>query len=225
VAANDEGSRPCTILDAPSDLGLRPTGVRRLPGALRAAGILEGMREARHAGRVPVSPYVARRDESTGILNPEGIRTFTLDLAERLAFTLDLGHFPVVLGGDCSILLGSMLALRRRGRFGLFFLDGHADFYSPASEPNGEVVSMELSLVSGRGPALLSDLEGRRPLVRSLVVWTHGRYTRWLGGERYRLLLLPSLDLLAQPLYNLRNSHHARALHKDNTVDQEGRVP
>ncbi len=158
--------KPCTILDAPSDLGLRRTGVQGLPGALRAAGILEGMRDARYAGCVPVPPYVTLRDESTGILNADGIRTFMMDLAERLAFTLDLGHFPVVLGGDCSILLGSMLALRRRGRFGLFFLDGHADFYSPESEPNGEVASMDLALVSGHGPAVLTNIEGRRPLVR-----------------------------------------------------------
>jgi arginase len=87
-------------------------------------------------------------------------------LAERVGFTLDLGRFPVVLGGDCSILLGTTLALRRRGRFGLFFLDGHADFYSPESEPNGEVASMELAIVTGREPAALADLDGLCPLVR-----------------------------------------------------------
>jgi arginase len=87
-------------------------------------------------------------------------------LAEHVSFTLDLGRFPVVLGGDCSILLGTALALRRRGRFGLFFLDGHADFYSPESEPNGEVASMELAIVTGREPAALADLDGLCPLVR-----------------------------------------------------------
>ena len=87
-------------------------------------------------------------------------------LADRVAFTLDLGRFPIVLGGDCSILLGSALALRRRGRFGLFFLDGHADFYSPESELNGEVASMDLALVTGHGPGALTNLEGHCPLVR-----------------------------------------------------------
>jgi arginase len=79
-----------------------------------------------------------------------------------------------VLGGDCSILLGTMLALRRRGRFGLFFIDGHADFYSPESEPFGEVASMDLALATGRGPAALADLDGRRPLVRDQDVVVFG---------------------------------------------------
>jgi arginase len=79
---------------------------------------------------------------------------------------LDRGERPIVLGGDCSILLGTLLALRRRGRFGLLFLDGHADFYQPEANPNGEAASMELAFATGRGPALLADLEGRRPLVR-----------------------------------------------------------
>jgi arginase len=158
--------KACSIIDAPSDLGLRRTGVDGLPDALGAAGLLEGLPDVRYAGRLPVPPYVPLRDTSTAVLNPDGIRTFSLHLAERVAFSLDLGRFPLVLGGDCSILLGTALALRRRGRFGLFFLDGHADFYSPEAEPNGEVASMELAVVTGREPAALGDLDGRRPLVR-----------------------------------------------------------
>lgn len=158
--------RSCSIIDAPSDLGLRRTGVDGLPDALRGAGLLEGLPEARYAGRVPVPDYVPLRDASSGVLNTDGIRTFSLRLAERVAFSLDLGRFPLVLGGDCSIVLGTALALRRRGRFGLFFVDGHADFYSPGSEPNGEVASMDLAVVTGREPAVLADLEGRRPLVQ-----------------------------------------------------------
>lgn len=158
--------KACSIIDAPSDLGLRRTGVDGLPDALRAAGLLEGLTDVRNASRLPVPPYVPIRDTSTAVLNPDGIRAFSLHLPERVAFSLDLGRFPLVLGGDCSILLGTALALRRRGRFGLFFLDGHADFYSPESEPNGEVASMALAVVTGRGPAALADLDGQRPLVR-----------------------------------------------------------
>jgi arginase len=166
--------KACSIVDAPSDLGLRRTGVDGLPDALRAAGLLEGLPDVRYAGRLSVPPYVPLRDASTGVLNPDGIRTFSLRLAERVAFTLDLGRFPLVLGGDCSILLGAALALRRRGRFGLFFLDGHADFYSPEAEPNGEVASMDLAVVTGREPAVLAGLDGRRPLVREEDVVVFG---------------------------------------------------
>jgi arginase len=81
----------------------------------------------------------------------------------------------VVLGGDCSILLGNLLALKRRGRYGLLFLDGHADFYQPEAEPKGEAASMELALATGRGPAVVADLEGRGPLVHDEDVIVYGR--------------------------------------------------
>ena len=91
----------------------------------------------------------------------------TARLADALAGSLEAGEFPLALGGDCSILLGTALALKRRGRFGLLFIDGHADFYQPEVNPNGEAASMELAFATGRGPALLCDLEGRAPLLRA----------------------------------------------------------
>jgi arginase len=166
--------KPCSVIDAPSDLGLRHTGVDGLPDALRQAGILEGLPDVRCAGVVPAPRFSPLRDPATGVLNTESIARFSLRLAERLAFTLDLGRFPLVLGGDCSIVIGAALALRRRGRFGLAFIDGHADFYSPEAEANGEVASMDLAVVTGHGPAALADLEGRRPLVREEDVVVFG---------------------------------------------------
>jgi arginase len=156
------------VLDAPSNLGLRPTGVERLPDALRNAGLLNAL-QAQDAGRIAAPPYSGMRDPRTLLLNGDAIRTYSQHLADAIAPLRKEGCFPVVLGGDCSILLGAMLALRRDeqetgGRYGLFFVDGHADFYQPEAEPNGEVASMELALLSGRGPAVLSDIEGLGPL-------------------------------------------------------------
>ncbi len=155
------------ILDAPSILGLRPTGVERLPPSLRATGLLAAL-HAEDAGGVPDrnARYDPVRDPTTGLLNGEAIRDFSLDLADAAGRLLDAGRFPVVLGGDCSVLLGPLLARRRRGRSGLVFLDAHADFYQPEAEPSGEVASMELALATGRGPAVLADLDGLRPRVR-----------------------------------------------------------
>ena len=73
------------------------------------------------------------------------------------------GDFPLVLGGDCSILLGSLLALRRRGRYGLFFVDGHADFATPATSPSQGAAGMDLSLATGRGPAAALQPRGPEP--------------------------------------------------------------
>jgi len=162
------------VIEAPSVLGLVPGGVERLPGALLDAGLADRL-GARRAGRVTPPPYDPVRDPLTGLLNPTGLRDYAIQLADVTGEVLDGDDFPVVLGGDCSILLGNLLALRRRGDYGLLFLDGHADFYQPAAEPNGEAASMDLALATGRGPDILADLEGRGPLVRDGDVVVFGR--------------------------------------------------
>jgi arginase len=162
------------IVEAPSVLGLFPKGVEGLPDALLAAGLAERL-GARRAGRVEPPSYEPERDPETMLLNPRGIVDYSIALADAVGTVLERGEFPVVLGGDCSILLGNLLGLRRRGRYGLLFLDGHADFYQPEVEPNGEAASMELALATGRGPAVVTDIEGRRPLVRDEDVVVFGR--------------------------------------------------
>ena len=153
------------IIEAPSILGLKPTGTQRLAEALLANGLAERI-GARRAFRLTPPEYDSARDPETLTLNAQAIASFSPLLANAVETVLARGELPLILGGDCSILLGSALALRRRGRFGLLFIDGHADFYQPEVNPNGEAASMELGFATGRGPRLLSDIEGRRPLVR-----------------------------------------------------------
>jgi arginase len=153
------------IIEVPSPLGLRPDGVQSAPGALRTAGLHArlGLPDEAH---IDVPPYCDVRDPETGVLNPQGVAAVARGLAAAVDTALDGGRFPIVLGGDCSILLGPSLALRRRGRYGLVFIDGHADFQHTCDEPNGEVASLDLALVTGRGPEILTDVDGLRPLVR-----------------------------------------------------------
>jgi arginase len=156
------------IVEAPSSLGHVPehVGVERAPQVLLGAGLADGL-AARRAGRVEAAGYSAVRDLGTGILNPQAISDYSMLLADALAVVLDAAEFPVVLGGDCSILLGAMLALRRRGRYGLLYIDGDADFYQPQVNPLGGAASAsDLAFATGRGPDIVADIEGRRPLVR-----------------------------------------------------------
>jgi arginase len=159
------------IIDAPSILGLQPIGVQHLPEALKAAGLMKKLK-AEYAGRILSLPYNPQRDKPTLLLNPDTIRAFSLQLAEKVISVLHKKQFPIVLGGDCSILIGHLLALRQMGsssrsgdRYGLFFIDGHADFYQPEASLTGEVADMDLAIVSGRGPDILTNIEGLKPLV------------------------------------------------------------
>jgi arginase len=154
-----------TVLDAPCNLGLRAPapgvepGVRRLADALRACGLVQRL-EASDGGRVDAPAYVSVP------VNRAALTGYTRLLAARIGELLDAGARPLVLGGDCSILLGAMLALRRRGRFGLVHVDGHLDFRHPGwSSGVGAVAGEDLAGVTGRLEAELSDIDGLGPYV------------------------------------------------------------
>jgi arginase len=106
--------RELAIIEAPSVLGLRPSGVQELPTALLEAGLLANL-DAVRAATVEPPAYDPTRDSDTGVLNPHGIVEYSVRLADAVGGVLDGGRFPVVLGGDCTVLLGNLLALRRRG--------------------------------------------------------------------------------------------------------------
>ncbi|WP_222853752.1 arginase family protein [Fodinicola acaciae] len=160
------------ILDAPSNLGLRPPATDVVPGcykapwALRDAGILDKL-DARDAGAVVPPRYVATWRPGDGVRNGEAIAAYTRKLADRVAEIRAADEFPVLLGGDCSILLGPALALRRQGRFGLAHVDAHSDFREPANSPHvGAAAGEDLALVTGRGHDYLTDIDGLKPYVR-----------------------------------------------------------
>jgi arginase len=164
------GGKPLVVVEAPSNLGLMPPapgrepGVRRLPEALALAG-LPARLPSLWGGRIEPPSYRGDIDPASGIRHAPEVAQYASALARAVGAALELG-FPLVLGGDCSILLGCLLALRRRGRAGLVSLDGHDDFSLPESSASRGAAAMELALATGRGPAVLADLEGRGPLVR-----------------------------------------------------------
>ncbi|MCL4243752.1 MAG: arginase family protein [Candidatus Dadabacteria bacterium] len=186
------------IIDAPSVLGLTAKGVERLPEALKTAGLQEGL-NAEYAGLVTPPPYNPERDPETLLLNHEGLRSYAGQLAKAVTGVLREGKFPIVLGGDCSNLIGCALALRRLGGFGLVFIDGHSDFYQPEAEPNGEVASMDLAIISGRGPDVLTDIDGLKPLMYddSIVLFGYrdAEQQREFGSQDVRATAINVFDL------------------------------
>ncbi len=114
--------------------------------------------------------------------------------ADRVEGIIDDGSFPLVLGGDDSVLLGCLLALRRRGSVGLLFVDGHTDFRDLSKSLAGEFSESDLWVVTGHGPDVVADLEGLRPLAdpRSCVVYGH--------RDRADQLAQGSQDVYRQPM-------------------------
>ncbi len=179
-------SRRIVLLDAPSNLGLEPPspgrqpGVRKLPDALRKQDLLPRI-SAADGGRVIPPPYDPAIDPESHVRNAQQIASYAHAVADRLAPMLDHGDFPLLLGGDCSILLGPLLSLRRRGQYGLCFIDGHLDLLTPETSQTKGAAGMDLAFAIGHGPKMLADLGGLGPLVQDRDVAAIG-YRGELAG-------------------------------------------
>ncbi|HET6360025.1 arginase family protein [Streptomyces sp.] len=165
--------RNIVIVDAPSNLGLRPPAPGTVPGCYKLAGALREQRIVQRLGAfeggVVVPPRYDRGDwkEGDGVFNAAAIASYTPRLADRIERHVGAGDFPLVLGGDCSIQLGAALALRRLGRYGLAAIDASADFRHPGNSDHvGAAAGEELALSTGRGQQDLTDIEGLRPYLR-----------------------------------------------------------
>jgi arginase len=199
------------LIEAPSVLGLFPKGVEHLPQALLDAGLAQRLAAAR-GPRVTPPAYDGRRDADSGLLNAAALAVYARALADEVGSVLSRGAFPIVLGGDCSILLGSLLALRRRGRYGLLFVDGHADFAHPSEEPAGEAASMDLALATGRGPRVAADIDGRGPLVRDDDVALLGYRAVADGTDRHLGTHVRDTAILVRDLDDIARDGLAAAL-------------
>lgn len=112
-------------------------------------------------------PYSAEPQPGTRLRNGHALRAFNLLLADHVDDAVSAGAFPLVIGGDCSILLGAVAGARRRGPLSLVHIDGHSDFRHPGNyDPGstlGAVAGMDLALATGRGEALMTEWPGIEP--------------------------------------------------------------
>ncbi|MBS0023097.1 arginase family protein [Microbacterium paraoxydans] len=163
-----------TLLSAPTNLGLRPPepgsvpGAAKAPEALREAGLYERFlaRGATDSGVVLPGRYVA--DDAVRppgrVRNEAAFVDHSRRLASRIGAALDAGRSPVVVGGDCSVLVAAGIAVRRRGDVGLVHVDGHTDFRHPGnSEACAAVAGEALAAAVGLHWPAISDIDGLGP--------------------------------------------------------------
>jgi arginase len=162
------------LISAPTNLGLRPPqpgsvpGADKAPAAFREAGLFDRLasRGARDAGVVLAGRYV----DDDGIRpaghvrNEAALVAHARLLGDRIAQTLRDGDHPVVIGGDCSVLIGIGLGVAATGPTGLVHVDGHTDFRHPGnSDACGSVAGEDLAAAIGLHWPAISDIDGHGP--------------------------------------------------------------
>ena len=162
-------NRSIAIVGAPTSIGIRPYDsgeprhLDRAPGVFRELGLVQRLGAGDLGDVIPpayrdyVRPMGRARNETE-------VGAYCRTLGERVAEATGDGRFAVVLGGDCSIVLGSLLGAREtaEGSMGLVYVDAHADFGTPEESHTGSVASMCLALAVGRGDIPLARLAGMR---------------------------------------------------------------
>ena len=143
------------MIGAPLDLGAGRRGVDMGPSAIRYAGLDKRLAEklgvrVSDAGNV-ISPVVETTE--MGDTNARYLRQI-LDLCDRLsalvAEAAGRGALPLILGGDHSVALGSLVGMAKvRGAGGVVWIDAHGDLNTPATSPSGNVHGMVLAAALG----------------------------------------------------------------------------
>ncbi len=152
------------VLGAPFDSSCASRGEERAPGSLRAAGLPEVFGATDYGDLAPLRDPAP--DPETGVIAYRDLRVSSQALRAAVTGALTRGERPLVLGGDCVLLLGAVSGVRDAvGRVGLWFVDGHADYLDGGSSPTGEAADMELAMLTGGGAQGLLDLPTKGPLV------------------------------------------------------------
>jgi arginase len=152
------------VIGAPFNSAGTADGVARAPAALRRAGLVTALEsvadEVVDRGDLPIAPATPRRDPETRVIAVEALAPMIRSVRDAVGRAVDRGHFPLVLGGDCPVLLGC-LAAAERNVARVLYIDGHEDAWKPEESTTGEAADMDLGWLLGLGveklPAVLRD--------------------------------------------------------------------
>ena len=164
---------PVGIFGVPMDLGQDRRGVDMGPSAIRYARIEASLQDLGHrvtdlgnAG-VPIPEIVAAGEE---VKHLEAVKRVCEEVSERAAAVVSEGLFPIFLGGDHAIAIGTISGVARNTsgmRTGVIWVDAHADFNTPATSPSGNIHGMPLATLTGRGHPDLVGIGGPGASVRT----------------------------------------------------------
>lgn len=159
-----------SIFEFPLNLGLTKKeyetepGVKKLPEWLKKFGFHKGI-NPKSIFRLEAPEYAMDFDEETGVRNPYQIIEYAKKQSELILKSFSKDIFHLMIGGDCSILIGNAIALKKLGNFGLFYLDGHTDFIPPELSETGGVAGMDLAIITGTGHEKLTNIDGLKPYI------------------------------------------------------------
>jgi arginase len=155
------------IVGVPADLGAGARGSALGPKGLRDAGLHSALLAAGHTvedlGDVEVPTLASCLAGDPRLRYLEPIRAIATRVRDATDAVLSRGHFPLVIGGDHSLSLGSISGAARRRRLGVVWIDAHGDFNTHESTLSGNINGMPLASLVGLGETRLIHLDNSKP--------------------------------------------------------------
>ncbi|MBF0842672.1 MULTISPECIES: arginase [Mammaliicoccus] len=185
-------SKRIEIIGAPTAFGQRKLGVNFGPDALRYAGLIERIEDIGHEvidkGNVqsPVLDMKKYKSEQKGLRNLEEVIAFSNNLYESVNETVEKGHFPLILGGDHSLSIGSIAGISKHyENLGVIWYDAHGDLNTLESSPSGNIHGMPLRALIGEGDEALTNIGGYKNKVKPENVVLIGMRDLDEGEKKY----------------------------------------
>jgi arginase len=183
------------VLGVPMDLGSGRRGVDMGPSAIRIAGLEARLQELGHTvvddGDIAIRNMEELKVGDVRARYLAEIARAAVVACRKVDRIMSRGDFPLVLGGDHSIAVGTVSGIaawcRREGKkLGLLWVDAHGDINTPESSPSGNIHGMPVAALLGYGPDKLTGIGGKFPKLDPANVALVG--IRSLDeGEKHRL--------------------------------------
>ena len=159
------------VIGAPMDLGADRRGVDMGASAIRYAGLHERLQQPGYvvsdAGNLAIAQPERKPEGNPHLKYLEPILSASEELAKLVTQALQNDEFPLILGGDHSIALGSISGVARvYQNVGVIWIDAHADFNSEQTTPSGNIHGMILAALAGVGENRLVDMGGWSPKIQ-----------------------------------------------------------
>lgn len=163
-------TKKLSIIGMPMDLGQMRRGVDMGPSAIRYAGIYERLKplfnEIHDLGDIPVGRPEVVVDQESNLRNLDLVAEKSTLLAEKVDEVIESGAFPLVLGGDHSIAIGTLAGVSKHYKnLGVIWYDAHGDLNTAETSPTGNIHGMPLAVSLGIGHSLLTQILNYTPKV------------------------------------------------------------
>jgi arginase len=136
-------------------------------------------------------------DPVSDMRNTDSIAAYAKQQALIIQDVISCKNFALVLGGDCSIIIGNALALKQLGDYRLFFIDGHTDFMWPSLSSTHGAAGMDLAIVTGHGHEKLSNIYQLGPYFKEQNVWC-------VGNREFDIHYVAAIENTAIHYYDLK---------------------